>query len=502
MKKTINQFFEEQKHLSLSKKSKELIYTKIYQTIKRSYWIRKIIFSLSKTVWVWVIAVLCLITSYYFLIWWLFGSWNIFQRWMQAKADYVWVVVSWNGSYTIELNNKPVDLIQSKNNIPEWGSLIVDKWSHVLVKTSNNTTANVVWPAKITFSKNKQSNELVVDVSYSQHIDIKKEKETISQLSTQPEEWLIIKTEQKTIVAKNETVDFSLQAQWDNQVVVNNTWNITISSDKDGSMVALQPNQKVILDAEVKLFALTTSDIYNESKKELLTGNKLQEVIQKKVVKNTQTQKDQSQISNNIFADERVFVDIQWSWVNWDNSSTGTSSISALLTFLDSPSSQNTTPKETSRKSLILSSSQSKEMLDEKNEFIRIKEEEIVDGFVDSLQESWSKIESNWESGSIGSLDLLLKDNLIIDNELLDLLQQLYSAHNKDLLIQDGLTLWVSSWTSEIIVKICKKLSLSCTPLDVEKGIQKNDYIRFVQTINSTIKNTYIITPDVKFISL
>jgi hypothetical protein len=76
-------------------------------------------------------------------------------------------------------------------------------------------------------------------------------------------------------------------------------------------MVALQPNQKVILDAEVKLFALTTSDIYNESKKELLTGNKLQEVVQKKVVKNTQTQKDQSQISNNIFADERVFVDIQ-----------------------------------------------------------------------------------------------------------------------------------------------------------------------------------------------
>ncbi|MBP7007163.1 hypothetical protein KBB05_00090 [Patescibacteria group bacterium] len=58
------------------------------------------------------------------------------------------------------------------------------------------------------------------------------------------------------------------------------------------------------------------------------------------------------------------------------------------MTFLDSPSSQNTTPKETSRKSLILSSSQSKEMLDEKNEFIRIKEEEIVDGFVDSLQES------------------------------------------------------------------------------------------------------------------
>jgi len=500
MKKTINQFFEEQKHLSLSKKSKELIYTKIYQTTKRSYWIRKIFFSLSKTVWVWVIAILCLITSYYFLIWWLFGSWSIFQWWIQAKADYVWVVVSWNGSYTIELNNKPVDLIQSKNNIPEWGSLIVDKWSHVLVKTSNNTTANVVWPAKITFSKNKQSNELVVDVSYSQHIDIK--KETIPQLSTQSEEWLIIKTEQKTIVAKNETVDFSLQAQWDNQVVVNNTWNITISSDKDGSMVALQPNQKVILDAEVKLFALTTSDINNESKKELSTGNKLQEVAQKKVVKNIQSQKDQSQISNNIFADEKVFIDIQWSWINSNEESTGTSSISALLTFLDTSSDQNTTSKETSRKSLILSSDQSKEILDEKNEFTRIKEEELIDNVVDNLQENWSKIESHWESGSISSLDLLLKDNLIIDNELLDLLQQLYSSHNKDLLIQDSLTLWVSSWTSEIIIKICKKLSLSCTPLDIEKGIQKNDYSRFVQTINSTIKNTYIITPDIRFISL
>lgn len=494
MKQSINQFIKEYQWAFLSRKSKELIYKKIYQSIEKKQWLRYTIFSWSKYIKymsVWVVVLFCFSLLQYNLPYLSINNLLLhFQQWwIEAKADYVWVVISWDGSYKVELDNKPVDLIESNNNIPVWSSLVVNQWSNITVKTLDNTTTNIIWPAKITFSKNKISNQIVIDVSYSQHIDIKKnnKKELIVQWIAQEQDTsLVVKTQQKTIIAKNEAVDFSLETQWDNQIIINNTGSIMISSDKNGDTLDLKPNQKILLDAEVELFAANISD---SSEKETTKKESLQ-------IASNITKKIKSQQTNSLWSqhdsNEQLFIPIEflwstWSELLWEKKIEATDSISNLLRFVDD--SEDTTNDwslslklNTSNWSLL---NQSKtDLLDEKNEFITIKQQS---SFVDTIEKN---PEDSWFS--VDSIDALLKEKILIDEELLWLLNHIYSNYNKEA--------WLTSLSNDIL-RVCKKMIISCIPSDSIKGHQEDDYIRYINSINITLKNNYIITSDIHFIA-
>lgn len=148
---------------------------------------------------------------------------------------------------------------QTDNRIPDGGLLIIQDGSKVSVKTSNNATADIVGPAKITFQK--QNNQVVVDIAYSNHVDIKKDnlamtnKENTKQNQDQNQE-LVVKTVTKTIVAKSNARDISLNKDGETNVIKNNNGEIAITSSTNNTIVALQSNESTILDDEVKLFAV------------------------------------------------------------------------------------------------------------------------------------------------------------------------------------------------------------------------------------------------------
>lgn len=497
MKQSINQFIKNQQSVSLSKESKELIYKKVYQSIRLKWWLKQRFFSWSKYIWAWVVVVLCFSLLQYSLLYTPIDSLlQYFQWWMEAKADYIWVVVSWDGSYNIELNNKPVDLIESKNNIPVWSSLIVKKWSNIMVKTLDNTTTSIVWPAKITFSKNKTSNQIIIDVSYSKHIDIK--KESVNQLTTNTQDLsLVVKTQQKTIVAKNEIVDFSLEEQWDNQIVVNNTGNIIISSDKNGNTLDLKPNQKTLLDAEIELFATNIIDTL-QWEKTIISKSDLpwKSYINSQLI---------NQSSKNTSNDQLLLpIDLTSSTGGeyiWDsNIARSTDSVSAILSFIDD--NENNTIDSWSIKSSTqlywkLIDQWDKDLIDEKNEFTTIKQQPsstdttLLNNESNQPQKILSIDTLNTTNLSVDSVDTLLQEKLLIDEELFWLLYHIYTNYNKEI--------WLSVLSNDIL-KVCKKISLSCSPWDSTKGYQESDYVRYIGSINSTLKKSYIITSDIHFI--
>jgi hypothetical protein len=119
------------------------------------------------------------------------------------------------------------------------------------VKTDNNATADIIGPAKLTFQKS--NNQLIVDIAYSDHVDIK--NSTILSES-KDQDILIVKTDNKTIVAKTDVIDISLNNLGSQQMIKNNAGEISITSLSDNSVLALKSNESVLLNEEKTLFAL------------------------------------------------------------------------------------------------------------------------------------------------------------------------------------------------------------------------------------------------------
>lgn len=254
MKQTLKQYFENNNNNKLDSQTKNFLYNKISHQIHKKSLFPHSFVSRSKLISIgFVVALSFSILQYAITKTDLNGRLANFRTTQVAQADYIGSVVSWDGTYQIILNNKVVT--QPDNKIPDGGSLVIEDGSKVSVKTSNNATADIVGPAKITFQK--QNNQVVVDIAYSNHVDIKKESiAMVGKESKDHTQELVVKTETKTIVAKSNARDISLNKDGETNVIKNNNGEIAITSILDNSIIALQTNESVILEDEVKLFAV------------------------------------------------------------------------------------------------------------------------------------------------------------------------------------------------------------------------------------------------------
>lgn len=445
----LKNYFEEEKKIHLWKEEKEFLYKRISHSIKKrnlnynsfQYWFKKI-----------SMACIFAVVLWFFQFYWNNISLNLFNPSNIAQAEYIWTVVSWNGSYQI-INNKTWtnNSFQSQSAINAWWSLIVEKGGNVSIKTSNNAIANVVWPAKVTF--HKIDNQIIVDVSYSNSIQISKEEHLVDSIST---DVLVVKTEDKTIIGKDISFNISIEWSGSQQVLKSNIWNILVASNTNKeSTFELKQNESIFLESELKLFAKETPNVFSikDEKNEIRGWSS-------------------NYVNENTLNSEAVLINIL-------QSSGITDSWSMLSTIDVLFDNQNTWLSQTGMGDMLLwvtESLESGDLLYEQDALntLRISESHV----------SESKNDTTIVLKDENEVNRILDVKPILDWKLLELLDKLYEkyyyTYDKDI-----------SKVSDIILSLCIELDLK---------YEEKNLISTLNKINGKIINTYVITPDIKLV--
>lgn len=445
MKQTLKQYFENNNNNKLDSQTKNFLYNKISHQIHKKSLFPHSFVSRSKLISIgFVVALSFSILQYAITKTDLNGRLANFRTTQVAQADYIGSVVSWDGTYQIILNNKVVT--QPDNKIPDGGSLVIEDGSKVSVKTSNNATADIVGPAKITFQK--QNNQVVVDIAYSNHVDIKKESiAVVGKENKDHTQELVVKTETKTIVAKSNARDISLNKDGETNVIKNNNGEIAITSSLDNSTIALQTNESVILEDEVKLFAAEKESTDKKTDTSLVKSNSIVNSDTSSTTNKSETEQGKPLLDYKILLSGKIAnneqVDIQASDPTLAMSATTSSENMALI-------------------------EEEERMISKMKNFDLTREPE--------------KQEVNQDSST--SLEVILVSKKLLTPQLLQLLKTLHTSYyyqyNEDI-----------SKVAPTLKQLCTELKITCTQKDLMFDLTK---------INQKITEEYIITSEVKLV--
>lgn len=442
MKQNLYQFFQSKKKEHLDVKTKEILFTVINKKIKNQFGIMRSVVYRSKLVSTWLVVALFFSILQYTLI--QYSSFtqlaNYFRGSNFAQADYIGTIVSWVGTYKVVYNDQIVDTKKTDNQIPAGWSLFVEHWSKVSFKTKNNATADIVWPAKVTFQK-QQNNELVVDIAYSDHIDIKQQQVDNNTTSSQTDV-LIIKTDDKIITSTTQTLDITLDTKGDSQTIKNNNGEVAIASSGSNKIVALKSNESALLDAEIKLFAV---ELPQSNDNQVDTYN---DGVESDIIGQITLPLDSLVDSNEL----NVSGVVVWNtgWLLWDVVIAAKMDVSTMTRINE-----------------------------DKNDMNELKEEKI------QLDESASgvQIDQTSVSSHVNSLDVLLDTKQVLNWQILGLLNELYEWYHKN--NQDLVSV------SDVVLQLCAELHIVCSYKELPVALFK---------INKKINENYIITSDVKFV--
>ncbi len=465
----LHDYFEAKKQLSLSNQAKGGLYNTINRKIKHRNGFGRAAFFRSKIISVSLIVVLLASSMWYGMPSGVFHN-MLGKRWSSnvALADYVGTVISRDGTYQITLDNKQVDT-KTDNRIPAGSELVLAQWSKISIRTTNKAQADVVWPAKITF--NKANNQLILDVQYSENIEIKQEKTVNNQESSlltksdipDSNELLVLKTDNKTIVSKGDDgLNIALVHKGNDNIITNKKGDISITTLANNKTVELKSNQVAILDAEVRLFAHTD----NETKKteDMIIALIDKDMDTKPIENNTESSDTESTLVLQMQREVNSLLATNENIQVWTASSL--SSTSSLLST-----------------SLKLEESGADVLLD-------VSEDTLALSKTDD-QTVYQKIEV---TGS--KTETLLQSKKVLEGKVLQLLDQLYmtyyNTNNKNTLLNS--TKQIDS-VRGIIVQLCWELHLSC-----ELSDNSADYLLALRKINTKITSTYIITADIKLV--
>lgn len=445
MKQTLKQYFENNNNNKLDSQTKNFLYNKISRQIHKKSLFPHSFVSRSKLISIgFVVALSFSILQYAITKTDLNGRLANLRTTQVAQADYIGSVVSWDGTYQIILNNKIVT--KTDNKIPDGGSLVIEDGSKVSVKTSNNATADIVGPAKITFQK--QNNQVVVDIAYSNHVDIKKESiAMVGKESKDHNQELVVKTETKTIVAKSNARDISLNKDGETNVIKNNNGEIAITSSLDNSTIALQTNESVILEDEVKLFAVEKESTDKKTDTSLVKSNSIVNSNTSSTTNKSETEQGKLLLDYKILLSGKTAnseqVDIQASDPTLAMSATTSSENMALI-------------------------EEEERMISKMKNFDLTREPE--------------KQEVNEDSST--SLEVILVSKKLLTPQLLQLLKTLHTSYyyqyNEDI-----------SKVAPTLKQLCTELKITCTQKDLMFDLTK---------INQKITEEYIITSEVKLV--
>lgn len=466
MSKNLHQYFEEQKHLALDNETKAKLYGSINRKIKHVNGFSRLSLAWSKVVSVSLVAMLFFSLFRYGYI-----PTNVFQKIASvmrpsstAMADYVGTVISWDGTYQIILDNKKVDTSKTDNRIPVWSQLVLEKWSKLSFRTSNEAQADVVGPAKISFTKNKENNQLILDVQYSENIEIKQQKPVNNnnrnnENQTWSNELLVVKTDNKTIVSKWEWLHIALAHQGEENIITNKEGDIAITTIDSNKTVELKTNQVAVLDAEVRLFA--TND--DETKKDeqlviaLATKKSSGTTIGTQVNLTETLLGKQTELATGI-----ISVDVQ----NPDDGSLTSMLIDELR----------------ARGSDIVDLGEA--VID--NWSLENDDDMYITAKSDT--EAYQNIEVNTKT------DALLQSKKILSTTMVQLLDDLYvgyyAASNKN-----ASGVYQITTVAPVLMKLCSQLHLSCS-----NAVTSDDYKAVLRNINTTINTHYIVSAEIKLI--
>lgn len=445
--KTLIDYFREKSCDNLDKQSKVILYKRILKKIHVKKWLHTTLISRLYKSKHFIISSIIL---FVLIFWYIYNPEIDIQNirfWSVAQADYIWTIVSRNGSYQI-IDNEHGWNTDSFTHIPKWWSLVVEWWSEVSVKTSNNALAKVIWPAKITFIK--KDNQIIVDVSYGNSIYI--EKKSNEWLLTVNTDVLVVKTESKTIIWKTSDLNISLSSNsWSKQLLTSLAWELIVSDDLwNSESVFMKEKDSIILDSELKLFAIVDKKENNlpleKKKKSVFEGN-----VYNKDDSLQALNTNASWYNIMSFDIDPIFTSLSWNlFESWLNQESWVLAINIISD--DIKEEQNL-------------------FLDNDNSFLR--ENSYMD-----------KSDPITVANNESELQKLLYVKPILDGRLLELLDKLYESYyytyDKDI-----------SKVKNLIFSLCNELKIQC---------DENNLIKSLNWINGKVVNSYVITPDIKLV--
>lgn len=486
MLKTLKDHFSEQASFKLDKNSKADIFLKINKKRHYTFWINRAFMVRSK-----VLSVVLVIAFSFSILQYLYlpnqGIFSILGRLRSsdmASADYIATVVSWDWSYQINLKNWSVVSKGSASTISDGSELIVEKWSKVTIKTSNQAQADVVWPAKIAF--NKKDNQIIVDVKYSEKIDIKQEKQenqfndsshTANSESRVAKErdLLVVKTKNQTIVGKQwDSLHIALvhETITDSDTITNKDGDIVITNAATNTIVELKTNQvATILDMEVRLFASVDSpQDKTDEKVSLLAKN---DKVAEAGISNTQKLDIQSDLKDLLGSKE-------------------TDSNKGITTTDDKDLKESV---DDSISMTMLADLSRSAKYDEATQISADSGVALVGETVTEDEKATLAMVNTKENDLLSQpldvdakTDSLLGSKKVLSSSVVLLLDKLYKNYQNDP------TKNITNH-KDIIVQLCNLLHVSCKKWDDTVSCMYD-----LRIINNKIKNSYIVTSEIKFV--
>ncbi len=233
----LQDYFKTQNNYHIDTQDKLLMFEKIISNQNKSKKSFQKIFNIKSFAY-WFMSVIILIWIY-----WVFFLWGTTPTWdfviqndtNTVSADYIANIVEFNGTFYVAHENK----IYRTNKIANWDSVVLKKWTELVLNINSGTQTKLVWPARFKLSQN-ESGTYQLAIAEWDYIQI--ESDSWENME------VVLQDDIKIQNSKNLNI---LITKTDNEYKINNQW----------SQIKVTTNNKTKQVEEKQLLAIKDDDI-------------------------------------------------------------------------------------------------------------------------------------------------------------------------------------------------------------------------------------------------
>lgn len=306
----LQDYFKAQNSYQISTQDKLLMFEKIISKQNKSQKSFQKVFSIKSFAY-WFMSVLILAWIY-----WVFFLWQDAPYWdfmIQndtniVSADYIANIVEFNGTFYVAHENK----IYRTNKIANWDSVVLKKWTELVLNINSGTQTKLVWPARFKLSQN-ESGTYQLTINEWDYIQI--ESNSWDSMEVVLQDNITIHDSQNLNVLITKTDDeYKINNQW-SQIKV--TTNNKTKQVEEKQLLAIKDNDIRLIDnvedfkqAFTKQSISQTFEITDEQRDATDTANALIQEITENKNNNTPIVNNE-QISNELWITDSLQIPTQ-----------------------------------------------------------------------------------------------------------------------------------------------------------------------------------------------
>lgn len=306
----LQDYFKAQNSYHIDTQNKLLMFEKIISKQNKSQKSFQKVFSIKSFAY-WFMSVLILAWIY-----WIFFLWQDAPYWdfviqnntNTVSADYIANIVEFNGTFYVAHENK----IYRTNKIANWDSVVLKKWTELVLNINSGTQTKLVWPARFKLSQN-ESGTYQLTINEWDYIQI--ESNSWDSMEVVLQDNITIHDSQNLNVLITKTDDeYKINNQW-SQIKV--TTNNKTKQVEEKQLLAIKDNDIRLIDnvedfkqAFTKQSISQTFEITDEQRDATDTANALIQEITENKNNNTPIVNNE-QISNELWITDSLQIPTQ-----------------------------------------------------------------------------------------------------------------------------------------------------------------------------------------------